>query len=109
MICAARCRRIAGCSAPEDLIEGVKNENIESGGKSVHGGDKSRSSTLRESSHGAGKPGRDRQWRRWCRRKRARKAAARTPGAISERDDKNWMKHTLWFKEGTGWTTGRCT
>ena len=38
---------------------------------------------------------------RSSRPRRARKAAARTTAAdFPERDDKNWLKHTLWYKEG---------
>ena len=39
--------------------------------------------------------------RPWFRPKRARKAAARTTARdFPERDDENWMKHTLWYKDG---------
>jgi succinate dehydrogenase / fumarate reductase flavoprotein subunit len=42
------------------------------------------------------------RWRPSSRPRRARKAAARRRApTFPERNDKEWMKHTLWYKEGS--------
>jgi len=43
------------------------------------------------------------EWRapRWCRRKaRKESRGAHDRADHHERDDANWLKHTLWYKDG---------
>ena len=103
-ICARRCRRIAACSATRSCCPKACARSWSSSGASQRIGDQGQEPRVQHRARrgaGARQPDRDREGdHRLGARRGSESRGAQARSDYPNRDDANWLKHTLWYRDG---------